>query len=220
MSTENKATTLRDEPGRHQSYISDGRRRLLKGGLLGAPILLTLPKVTFAATSNIQLVPKDFGIDETEGVNPPQGFAYVSRTAYTITRKISNLPPITLTKHIVNGDFRYPSASQCNYNPGPIIGPEYYTWHEIGNWSATFVVQTSCTNPDGLTIPSTVKDIDGNTWNVTADAGPVNLLVGVDSTGTPISYGPTTTATNIISQSSWTSINPNQSIGPDGQLPV
>lgn len=168
----------------------EARRRLMKGGLMGAPLLLTLPRISSAQTSNEMCVePKTGGISPSEGASPSGLGDYVSvlRPAFKIN--------IGGTDHfVVYGGYTYTTlAAACADTSG---------WHDAANWSTTYLPQ-SCTGAG----PGEFSD-GVNSYPATA-VGNYSVIVQVDEGGTPLGVlGPTGSSTHIVSTSCWASAMP------------
>lgn len=180
-------TSLQDASTGQKVAVSDARRRLVKGGVMAAPVLLTLPRVSSALTSNQMCVePKTGGVTEAEGASASGLGNYVSvlRPAFKIT--------ISGTDHIVvYGGYSYTNlAAAC---------ADIFEWHDAAAWGTTYLPQ-SCSG----TGPGAFSD-GSNTYTATS-VGNYSVIVHVDETGAPIGVlGPTGSSTHIITTSCWNS---------------
>ncbi|MGZ8215964.1 hypothetical protein [Methylomagnum sp.] len=179
-------TSLQDPPTGRTVVVSDARRRLVKGGFMAAPVLLTLPRVSSAQASNQMCVEPKNGLTEAEGVSASGlgNYVAVARPAFKIT--ISGVDHI-----VVYGGYTYTTlATACADTSG---------WHDAASWTTTYLPQ-SCSGSG----PGAFSD-GINTHTATA-VGNYSVIVQVDVTGTPIGViGPTGGSTHIITTSCWAS---------------
>jgi hypothetical protein len=158
----------------------------MKGGVMVAPVLMTLPRVSSALTSNQMCVEPKAGVTESEGVSPNGLGNYVSvlRPAFKITIG-------RIDHYVVYGGYTYTNlATAC---------ADTSNWHDAASWSTTYLPQ-SCSGSG----PGAFSD-GVNSYTATA-AGNYSVIVLVDATGTPIGIlGPTGSSTHIIPTSCWAS---------------
>lgn len=179
-------TSLQDQPTGQKAVISDARRRLVKGGVMAAPVLMTLPRISSAQASNQMCVEPKAGVTESEGVSPAGLGNYVSvlRPAFKIT--------ISSADHfVVYGGYTYTDlATAC---------ADASEWHDAAAWGTTYLPQ-SCSGSG----PGAFSD-GVNTYPATA-VGNYSVIVLVDASGAPVGVlGPTGGSTHIITASCWAS---------------
>jgi hypothetical protein len=180
MSNEQEQVKLSRETAGQPSEISEARRRWVKGGLWTAPVLLTLPRVSSATTSNGQGL-ETVSVTIADTVNPAST-PYMTTTRNTY-RIMEDAAPNTL-KTIVNAAASPASSS---------------TWNAIDDWTAF----TSGTANN----PSTIV---GWTLQAPAPYDTAVLVAQLDSCANVIGYGydPSGTITTATG-SAWTSLAGN-----------
>jgi hypothetical protein len=181
MSNEQEQIKLSRETAGQPSEISEARRRWVKGGLWTAPVLLTLPRVSSATTSNGQGL-ETVSVTIADTVNPAST-PYMTTTRNTYQIKEDALP--NTLKTIVNAAANPASSS---------------TWNAIDDWTAF----TSGTANDPGTIAGWTIQNGG------ASVGPAVLVAQLDSCANVIGYGydPSGTITTATG-SAWTSLAGN-----------
>lgn len=176
---------------------SPTRRRLLKGGVFAAPVLMTLPRIgsATALTSNQHCAEQKVGgLSMSEAVNPSVGGPYV-----VVARPTYQLQSTSITVVYAGPlDGTY-ASTECGSGD----------WHDITDWTSTYTANCS-----GGNVVSFTPQGGGAALNVVSTTpGSANLLVhaGTLGDGSSVAIGPAPSATYIFpgtAGSCWASAMP------------
>lgn len=201
----NKSESMAEEAAVGAAKVSDARRRLLKGGLLAPPVLLTLPRVSSAQESNaVRTVSTDSITVDQAIINGPTPYLTVTRNTYAV-KKVGTTD---VTTSIVNVGPFPPPPPDCSPSAEWLVTADS-TDNGDSLVQGDFLIAPSPCSGGTLSVGALLTtSFDTSEWEVQspAPAGTQTLLVGTDIDGNPQTAGPVSTPTYLAEYSSWCSV--------------
>lgn len=203
MTIEQVTQRVDEPPSPGDAAVDDGRRRVLKGSVFTAPVLLTLPSMAVAQdSSQLQLIEK-VSLTAEEAKSLASSYLAVQRPIFRIENKNDSSEVLD----VVNRDLGTPT-------PDCAASDAWVDLATLGNrpGGGQVFTATSCVNspPGQLAIGEELYDsVVNKTYKVTGANGVQSLVIGFDASGTPISIGRAEGTVYLSTESSWASVAPN-----------